>query len=169
MNNSYLVHHGILGQKWGVRRYQNEDGTLTAEGKARLSSEYRKAHKKLLDDMDANATSMWVKSYNSAAERMNKGLIDKYNKEFDERNAERVSQKNYRYDKDEEYERGMQEVWENAFNEEFDKVAYNFVKNHTAYMEARALVESYGKESLDSISRQDYEDMEKFFERASSR
>lgn len=32
---TYLVHHGILGQKWGVRRYQNEDGTLTAEGKKR--------------------------------------------------------------------------------------------------------------------------------------
>lgn len=30
-----LNHHGILGQKWGVRRYQNEDGTLTAAGKAR--------------------------------------------------------------------------------------------------------------------------------------
>lgn len=31
-----LRHHGILGQKWGVRRYQNEDGTLTEEGKKRL-------------------------------------------------------------------------------------------------------------------------------------
>ena len=29
----YLAHHGIKGQKWGVRRYQNEDGTLTAAGK----------------------------------------------------------------------------------------------------------------------------------------
>ena len=28
-----LCHHGIKGQKWGVRRYQNEDGTLTALGK----------------------------------------------------------------------------------------------------------------------------------------
>ena len=30
-----LEHHGILGMKWGIRRYQNEDGTLTAEGQAR--------------------------------------------------------------------------------------------------------------------------------------
>jgi len=30
-----LYHHGIKGQKWGVRRFQNDDGTLTAEGKAR--------------------------------------------------------------------------------------------------------------------------------------
>ena len=31
----YLVHHGIKGQKWGVRRFQNEDGSLTPEGKER--------------------------------------------------------------------------------------------------------------------------------------
>ena len=29
----YLAHHGIKGQKWGIRRYQNEDGSLTAEGR----------------------------------------------------------------------------------------------------------------------------------------
>lgn len=36
-NNDDLTHHGILGQKWGVRRYQNEDGTLTAAGKKRVA------------------------------------------------------------------------------------------------------------------------------------
>lgn len=30
-----LYHHGILGQKWGVRRYQNKDGTYTEAGKKR--------------------------------------------------------------------------------------------------------------------------------------
>lgn len=32
--NSILCHWGIKGMKWGVRRYQNKDGTLTAAGKA---------------------------------------------------------------------------------------------------------------------------------------
>lgn len=38
--NQYLVHYGVKGQKHGVRRYQNEDGSLTAEGKQRYASMY---------------------------------------------------------------------------------------------------------------------------------
>lgn len=39
-----LQHHGIKGQKWGVRRFQNADGSLTAEGKKRYSvSDYQQA------------------------------------------------------------------------------------------------------------------------------
>lgn len=34
-----LAHHGILGQKWGVRRFQNKDGSLTAEGKKRRETQ----------------------------------------------------------------------------------------------------------------------------------
>lgn len=34
-NYGYLAHHGIKGQKWGVRRYQNYDGSLTTSGKLR--------------------------------------------------------------------------------------------------------------------------------------
>ena len=33
----YIAHHGIKGQKWGVRRFQNPDGTLTPEGRKRYA------------------------------------------------------------------------------------------------------------------------------------
>ena len=39
MSEEYLSHHGIKGMRWGIRRFQNEDGTLTAEGKNRYDRE----------------------------------------------------------------------------------------------------------------------------------
>lgn len=36
MDTNYLVHHGVKGMRWGVRRYQNKDGSLTPLGKKRL-------------------------------------------------------------------------------------------------------------------------------------
>lgn len=40
-----LIHYGVKGQKWGVRRYQNKDGSLTSAGKKRYSP-------RMLDDLN---------------------------------------------------------------------------------------------------------------------
>lgn len=39
MNETWLAHHGIKGQKWGIRRFQNADGTLTEAGKKRYGED----------------------------------------------------------------------------------------------------------------------------------
>ena len=40
MSGEYLEHYGVLGMKWGIRKYQNPDGTLTPAGKARYGDRY---------------------------------------------------------------------------------------------------------------------------------
>lgn len=49
--NDELYHHGIKGQKWGIRRFQNEDGSLTPAGEKRYGT---------------------IENYNSAVERRKK-------------------------------------------------------------------------------------------------
>ena len=56
IKNNVLGHSGIKGQKWGIRRYQNEDGTLTEAGKARYNQDgSRKNPEKMSDTELANA------------------------------------------------------------------------------------------------------------------
>lgn len=77
-SSNYLEHHGILGQKWGIRRYQNEDGSLTEAGKKRYGAESvdkissAKGTQRRLNDLD-QAMSM-NKRYKKQNERSGKVL-----------------------------------------------------------------------------------------------
>lgn len=83
-NFDELYHHGIKGQKWGIRRFQNPDGSLTAEGKRRygtvenfnrLSAAESKMQKAKTAKQNANAN--YNREYNKARSVKNSvyGLI----------------------------------------------------------------------------------------------
>lgn len=80
-----LYHFGIKGQKWGIRRYQNSDGSLTKEGKQRYRvntiGEYRKrqldAGKSISDTTSSNigkATEILRKKRNKEAQKVDKKI-----------------------------------------------------------------------------------------------
>lgn len=86
-----LCHHGIKGQKWGVRRFQNLDGSLTSEGKARYREQQAKKSNPDVDKIVSGMTKrererlgMWdnkpYSSYNEGA-LLVKRFLAKHGKE----------------------------------------------------------------------------------------
>ena len=73
----YLAHHGIKGQKWGVRRYQNSDGSLTPEGRERYGrGDGRRFKKDAFSDLNNAYRSGGNKEYRKALERWGKTAED---------------------------------------------------------------------------------------------
>ena len=73
----FLEHHGILGMKWGIRRYQNKDGSLTAAGRKRYGDDVPDGNKSSDNSSDAtprtpakSASEMTDQELNQALNRL---------------------------------------------------------------------------------------------------
>lgn len=86
MNNNELQHWGIKGMKWGVRRYQNKDGSLTPAGKKRYDSEVNELSEDKAKKYKANPDK-WVKDDLRSSRRLTdetSGLTNKIKSAVDD-------------------------------------------------------------------------------------
>lgn len=88
-DNNYLMHYGVIGMKWGYRRYQNYDGSLKVAGKLRRAKDleakaasYKKAAKSMTNQDDLKKkTKLEVKSSKLSAR------AEKYKAQYEKKYA----------------------------------------------------------------------------------
>lgn len=91
MEEQVLIHHGILGQKWGIRRYQNPDGTRTPLGekhREKVDLRWARRHEYKIRKKAFNTSkkelSSYVKNELNYSGKVGKNYINAYNQKLAE-------------------------------------------------------------------------------------
>ena len=144
MNNE-LRHRGVLGMKWGVRRYQNADGSLTPAGKKRVSKQYEQLAKKAATEIASKNTKIYADSYNKTADEYNNGKLDKFNKQY--------IKKGKTFD-DPNYEKEYMNAFEKDRMKHFAKMYVSELEKNENYRKAESLVKQYNMTTFDDLARE---------------
>ena len=166
MYNNYLEHHGIKGQKWGVRRFQREDGTLTPAGKKRyntndpkdrekLSRMYRSHINTAAERVNKDPDHLYVRAYNATAERFNgeNGLIAKYNKEYYDKLSDE-DKKRDDWGLDDAYNQGFQKMFDKEFDKSYKAIVVEDLTKDKYYKKAEELAEEYSMREWDEFAKE---------------
>lgn len=157
--NGELYHYGVLGMKWGRRRYQNKDGSLTAAGKKRVSKEYKKYTNKAREEVNKQSTDRYVRAHNKTADTMNNGLIDKYNSDYKKKLGNKA--KGHDYLNDSEYNSGYEKLYNKHFVENYNRELLKDISSNTNYKKAKELCDKYSMMSFDELAKESEEEIRK--------
>ena len=149
-----LMHYGILGMRWGVRRYQNEDGSLTPAGEKRYNS-LREAKTEQIKQETAGEYREKVKNENELAYQIGKaGTVTGYAAQTAQKRADKANQK---LEKANNSGRSSKIQKAQARADLENKVAEDLWNEYNDYVtrgeqHVARLIETYGQEKVKGLS-----------------
>ena len=129
-----LMHYGVLGMKWGIRRYQNEDKSLTPLGREHYAKEgfklrSQEMHKTGIGRAIGKITREGDRLYNKADEELRNEAIKYYqdhlDKKWADKNYDKVYNSTYK-----EVRSEIKEYVENYLNRKYDHVNRSYINEY---------------------------------------